>query len=145
MKNITSDKRIINNQRTAVEALLTLKPLPRFVVGLVGSAVLAFYIPLIMITLTGKWINNLTGDAWLANLIGIMVLLAQNLIGNKIKRIMPTGIIFAVLMLCYYGGLIIRGWGWGDWKGWWPFLFFSAVSYPLNAYVLLKYKRATDL
>ena len=93
--------------------------------------------------MTGRWVNAL------ADLFGLglsaTILIAQNLLGNKLKRIMLVGLGFALLL----DGLtvfldLLSGRQW-LFKNHWNDLFLPTVACLLNAWLLIKYKRIINL
>jgi hypothetical protein len=134
---------ITNRQRSPSEFLRKIPPLLRFLLGLFGSAVFAFYVPMILVTFTGKWINNLT--MWLEVGLAVTVLMVQNIIGNSIRRIMPTAVVFSGLILLYYAQFLARLTTLGQWREWWQLFFVPLLACLLNGYFLLKYKRVSGL
>lgn len=143
MKNISNNRGITNHQEGLADMLRSLNPFPRFVLGLVGCAVLAYCVPMLVITFTGVW-NNILG-MWLVNTIVISVLIVQNLIGNKARRVFLTGVAFAALLDFYALSLIVRTRTLRDWNDWWLQLLIPAIVCLLNAFLFIKYKKVADL
>lgn len=143
-QRLSSKRRAISErQRSMAESLRRLNPLSRFSLGLIICAILAYYIPMVLVALTGAWVNNLL--MWNELAVGVAMLLAQNLIGNKVGRPMLVAIIFAVLIDCYYVQFFARISMPAAWKGAWKLFFVPTVGFPLNAYLLIRYKQLAGL
>ena len=67
--------------------------------GSVISAIVAFYIPLIAVLVTGVWLNRLT--MWLDVFVECSMLLVITLIGYRKRRIWKVTLTFVVLYLVY--------------------------------------------
>ena len=129
----------IQDDRTGIaEVLQSLDPRLSFAIGLLGCALVAYYIPSILIALTGVWVNNLTMMD--ALLISMVVLIVQNLIGNRIKKILLVGIVFAVLFNLYAVVVMVHKTANPTFHDWWMMFFYPTVTYPLNAWLLLRFK-----
>lgn len=143
MKTEDTKASLQDNRSGMFEALRELDPTFRYAIGLISCAVAAYYIPSIIIALTGVWVNNLTVLNLL--LISVAILIVQNLIGNYFKKILLVGIVFAVLSNIYAVVSMLRIAAHPTVHDWWMMFFFATTSYPLNAWLLLKFKAAANL
>ncbi len=143
MKTRNSDTSFQDNRGEMLEVLRELDPRLSFGIGLLFCAIIAYYVPLVLIALTGVWVNNLT--MLLPLLIAVTVLVVQNLIGNKLSKLMPVAIAFAVVIDCAEAYLIARTSHSFDWRVCWMLFFLPTAACILNAWLLLRFKAAADL
>ena len=141
--NKYSTNTIQNKQTLLSEALCDIHPILRFALGLFVCAAVAFYVPLVLLVLTNSW-NNVLSD-WIPGAVGIAVLMLINLGGNKIGRIMLVGLVIAALLGLDLVSLTARTHALGDWKNYWQNFFFAATVFPINSYLLVKYKQVAGL
>lgn len=119
MKEPINTKNVANRQQNSTEWLQELHSLPRFALGLFVSAVFAWYLPQLLVTLTtGAWYGF--WKMWLVNGIVVSVLATINLIANKLNRVLLTGWICAVIIECYEVLSIVRTETLEDWRVWMP-------------------------
>ena len=144
MEKVRHPQGIVNRQQSSLDWLQELPPLPRFVLGLFAVAAFSWYVPPLLVTLTtGAWKGGL--GMWLANAIGISVLMAINLIANKFNRVLLVGAVCAVLVGCYEATLIARTMQASSWQSWLLTLIVPPIIFLLNGYLLSKYKRIARL
>jgi len=141
--NKYSIRPIQNKQTPLADALQDIPPFPRLVLGLLLSAIVAFYAPLLLLVLTNSR-NNILGD-WVVNSICVAVLMLINLVSNKFGRVMPVAAVLAIVFNVYVVSLTMRTHTLGDWQNYWQNFFFTTVVFPLNGYLFLKYKQAASL
>ncbi len=143
MQTPTSRSSIQDDRTGIAEALRSLDPRLRFAIGLLSCAVVAYYIPSIIIALTGVWVNNLTMINLL--LISVAVLVLQNLVGNKVKRIFLVAVIFMIVFNAYATVLMLHMAANPTFHDWWMMFFFPTATCLLNAGMFLRFKAATGL
>ena len=142
MKTKSSPLSLQDDRDGVFEGLRELDPRLCFAIGLVSSAVIGYYIPTIVIALTGIWVNSLF---MLSHILPFsIVLVVQNLIGNKLNKLLLISIIFVVLfdsLGTYF--IVIGNSGLAGWRHWWMVPFQPTVACPLSAWLLLKFKQQT--
>jgi len=143
MRTPTSQSSIQDDRTGIAEVLQKLDPRLGFAIGLLSCAVVAYYIPLIIVALTGTWVNNLTMMDQLA--VGVVILAGSNLIGNRVKRILLVGIVFAVLFNIYTVVLMLHMAAHPTVHDWWMAFFFPTAACLLNAWFFLRFKAAAGL
>ena len=143
MRNENLRLSVQDNRRGVLEVLRSFAPLPRFVVGLIACAIAAYYVPLILIALTGVWVNSLADAMQL--LIVVMVLVIQNLIGNKLNQMLIVSAVFAVLVDGLELYILIRTSSSLVFHRDWMLFFLPTTAFFLNAWLLGQYKRAMAL
>lgn len=133
----------LQDERDGVfEKLRGLDPQLCFVIGLISSAVIGYYIPTIVIALTGVWVNSLYMLGPLLSFSAVLVV--QNLIGNRLNRLLLVSLIFLAMFYCLGTYFIVSGnLGLAGWRHWWMALFQPTVACPLSAWLLLKFKEQT--
>jgi len=139
MKTQNSQSSIQDNRGAMSEALRSLDPRICLAIGLVFSAVIGYYVPAILIALTGVWVNDLTMVIPL--LLSVTVLIVQNLIGNHFNKILLTGIVLGVALDGYYLDFMLRTAVNPTWHDWWMVYFAPPASCILNAWLFLKFKK----
>lgn len=98
-------KQEINTSRpTMGDALKEQSRIKRFVIGLLGSAFLAYYVTVLPMACIGYYVNMLTSKTVL---ICAVVFSLINLVGFKLCKIVALGWLFGGLFLCYN---LLRGW-----------------------------------
>ncbi len=117
-----------------------MNPTLRFVAGLIFCAVVAYYIPLVLIALTGIWVNNLTMMVQLAVCTAFLIVL--NLVGNRLNRVFLTNLVFVMIIDCYEVYDLARTSDWSAWHNWWMLFFFPTAACLLNAWLFLRFKAA---
>lgn len=135
---------IVNNQRPMVEALRKVPPTPRLLIGLIASATVAIYTPLLVLVLTGRMVNALLG-AWIPNLICIAVLALITLAANKFGKVMLISVILAISLDLYVLSLGVRISTYNHLYRDWPTYLNVTTFCLLNAYLFTKYKKAVGL
>lgn len=144
MENISTSKKIVNQQQASVSWLQELHPLLRFILGLFACAAFAWYGPSLLITLTtGMWSGGL--NMWAANVIGISILILINLIGNKLDRLLLTGAACALLLGIYEISFVMRLMTLDMWRTWLPQILVPPIILLLNSYLLNRYKEVAGL
>lgn len=139
-----NSRSIQNKQQNLPDALKRLDPLPRFLVGLLGVTLLAYFLPrLLYVLLTGKF--GILFDGIEASII-IPVMLLQNLLGNKLRKIMSCAVVFFLLWAVALTTLdvLTRPLRYLL-SGLLPVLLYFLVTTLLNGWLLLRYKQAADL
>ena len=137
------NKPIFLHQMSVAIWLRSMSPRSRFIIGIFAAAILGYYVPSLLIAMTGRWVNALT-DLFVLGAATIFLVL-QNMIGNRLKRIMLVGFFFALLLdgLTVFATLMSgRQW---TFKDHWTDEFLPTVACLLNAWLLIKYKRVVDL
>ena len=137
-----------NKQISFVQVNLStaLRQLPekgRFALGALTCALISYYTPLLIIAITGRWVNSLTDVLGLS--LGTTVLCLQTVIGNKIKRVMLLGALLAVSFAVVIVYMILsssRSW---SLINYWPDIFLPVTACLLNSILFLRYKRAANL
>ena len=133
-----------NIEQSSLSAFLSgLNPKISFLIGIFGSAFIGYYVPLFLITLTGVWRFMLLD---LFNfLVCYTVLLLQNLIGNKIGKIIATGASAAAIFLIVeiINNLISNPHA--PLSAYWSDLVFPVAACLLNAVCLFKFKKVANL
>ncbi len=138
-----SSSSLQDNRSDLFESLRELDPSLRYAIGLVCCAVVAYYIPSIIIALTGLWVNNLT--MLLPLLISATVLVVQNLIGNRLNKILICGLIFAGTIDCGQAYSVAHYPHSFAWHVYLMLFFFPTAACILNAWLFLRFKTAADL
>lgn len=135
---------ITNSQTPLAEAMRDIHPIPRLLFGLLVSAAIAIYAPLIFLTLTGQMVNALLGD-WIPNLISIVVLALITLVANKFGRVMLVSMILAIAFDLYMVSLGMRTRTYRSLYLNWPQYLNVTTFCLLNGYLFTKYKKAVGL
>lgn len=144
MKTRSPNTSFQNNRSGMFETLLEMNPRLRFVVGLLACAVIAYYIPSFLIALTGVWVNNLTMT--LPLLVGVIILVVQSLMGNKLNKPFLVAAFFALVIDGYETYFLIHtASSWAAFRVNWMVFFLPTAALLLNAWLLGKYKAATSL
>ena len=131
------------SQISLSSALKDIAPTLRLAIGLFASGLIGLYAPLLLIALTGRWSTSLTNLYLVAVALGILI--PQNLLGIKLKRIMAVGVVFAVVLTgsdVLITVLYSHIW---TWSLYYPDVILPAGACLLNAFLLLRYKAAVDL
>jgi|GEM_PF-4989490 len=115
----------------------------RIFIALLTSSVLAYYLPMIIVSLTGHWANNLTDPRLLLVSIGIYIF--QNSVGILFRRITLVGIAFAVAWFLFFLVTIVLTRRIEGWKEWWPVLFAPELASLINAFCLAKLGSVLDI
>jgi hypothetical protein len=134
---------VLLDQQSAAIWLRKMSPRSRFTIGLLTSAILGYYVPILLIAMTGRWVNALTDLVGLG--VAATILILQNLIGNRLKRIMSVGVSFAFFLsgLMFFLTLLSgRRW---VFKDHWPDEFLPIVACLINAWLLARYKNVVNL
>jgi len=79
------NKQITIPQQGAGVWLRELPPAVRLTIGLISCGIVGYYVPIVKIAATGRWITSLTDPVGLA--IATVILVVQNMIGRKLKRV----------------------------------------------------------
>ena len=125
--------------------LTVLKKMPRawaLLIGLLCSAAVAYYIPMVIIALTGVWVNNLLDLKGAA--ASICILSVINAFAFKIQRPYVTNM---SLVLCasafiFYEMALSRPLQ--DWPLWWEVYFLLLAAGFLNPFTFIRFRRALD-
>jgi len=131
------------SEPTLVEWLAAQSRFTRVSVGLLASAVIACYLPHLIVAATGKWINNLT--MWGVMAVYVLVLIVQNLTGVALRRRMAAAVVWAAIWLVYFTIHIVRTKFLKDWSQWWMVLFVPPTGSLLNGWLMEIYGRAVGL
>src|SRR5437588_95981 len=110
-------RNIVVRQTEASSFVRSVAPLPRFVIGAVVAAFVAYHLPMILVALSGRWINNLT--MWLQTAIIMTALIVVNILGNKLRLIWPLGIAVGIVWTLYEISWVMRAQQLEDWPLWW--------------------------
>jgi len=135
---------VADHQMPLSQTLRGLHRAPRLGLGLLASATIAIYTPLLVLTLTGQMLNSLLG-AWIPNLICIAVLCLITLVANKFGKVMLVSAILAISLDLYIVSLSLRT---ATYRGLyldWPHYLNVTTFCLLNGYLFSKYKEATNL
>ena len=143
MKSSNSGTSTSSQTSEMFEKLRELDPRLRFVAGLIFCAVVAYYIPLVLIALTGIWVNNLTMMMQLVICTALLIVL--NLVGNRLDKVFLTNIVLAVIVDCYEAFDLTRTSNWSAWHNCWMLFFFPTIACLLNAWLFLRFKAAAGL
>lgn len=135
---------ITNSQTPLAEAMRDIHPIPRLLLGLLASAAISIYAPLLLLTLTGQMVNSLLG-AWIPNLISIVVLALITLAANKFGRVMLVSTILAIALDLYIISLGLRTTTYRSLYLNWPQYLNVTTFCLLNGYLFTKYKKAVGL
>ena len=136
---------VANHQTSLQEALSGLAPRTRFWVGLFACAVLAHFVPILILVVAGQWVNEVLVFAVVAGMALVLVL--QNLLGNKLKRIWLVNSIAAFLYSAHCFRLMARqapsvtqGL-----EAWWTTFLWVILASLLNAALFIRYKKIANL
>ncbi len=99
---------------------------------------------MLILTLTGEWVNSLLG-ASLINAACIAVVALITLVANKIGRVMLINAFLALAFDLYWTSLVVRMYTMHNWSSAWPNYFDVTTVFLLNGFLFLRYKRAADL
>lgn len=136
---------ITNSQTPLAQALRNLHPIPRLAFGLIGCAAISVYAPMLVLTLTGKWVNFMLGQS-LINAACIAVVALVTLAANKVGRVMLVSAALALAFDLYWTSLSVRIYTGHDWWRYgWPNYFDVTAVFLLNGFLFLRYKQAADL
>jgi hypothetical protein len=128
-----------NEQIDLKEMLVGLPVVSRVLTGSIACAILACYVPLILIAMTGVWVNNLT--MWMLNGIWIGILFVVSLVGYRTSRVWPTATVAAILMSAYVSYGMLFAARVEDWRFWWPMWVFGPLGILLNARLFSSYMK----
>jgi hypothetical protein len=140
---IPQQNKVSPQEQSVSDWLREINPASRLVLGLAVCALAAYHIPLIVTALAGENVNTIS--QWGGTMIYTIILIVQNVIGNKIKQLMLTGVIFATVSTCWCGFIIIHSFRIEQVAEWWSLLWTSITWFPLNAYLFKKYKEVASL
>jgi hypothetical protein len=136
-------KNIIVQQSKASEWLSELHPTAAFLIGLICSSFLAYYIPMVLVALTGRWINNLT--MWLQTAIFMTAFMILNAITSKVgKRDWIVPVLAGTALTLYELSLVARGSRLEDWPTWWMMVALPLPMCLLNYWLFASFMRATE-
>jgi len=121
------------------EAVRSLDPRLSLTIGLVYSAVVAYYVPSVIIALTGIWVNNLT--MLVPFLMTATILIVQNLIGNRLNKVFLLGIVFAAILDCCQITVMFHTTDHPTWHNYWMTYFLLTTASLLNAGLFLQFKK----
>ena len=96
-----------------------------------------------MIALTGVWVNNLT--MMLQLFIVVVILVIQNLIGNKLNKMLLVAAVFAVVVDGLELYLLVRLSPSLSFHRNWMLFFLPTAAFLMNAWLLSRYKAAVGL
>jgi hypothetical protein len=111
----------------------------RWCLGLLGCAVVAIYVPLILVATTGTWVENLTRVS--ENLACAAILMLQGATGIFLKRQVVVSGFFAFLWLVFFSWAVASTERIEHWRLWWVVLFIPPVSSLLNGFLLNRFER----
>ena len=136
---------VVNHQSSLQEALRDLTPRTRFWVGLFACAILAHLAPVLVLVAVGKWVNEVLVFVVLAGMT--LVLMLQNLLGNKLKQIWLVNSIAAFLysahtfrLMAQQAHNITQGL-----EAWWGSFLWVILACLLNAALFIRYKKMANL
>lgn len=107
------------------------------------SGAIGWYVPLISVTLSGVWINNV--GMWKEALSGCLFLTLMNLIGYWTRRPSVIACLFLLLIVGYEAQHLAKltiHWTWGET---WQLFYMPAAAIPLSAWTFTKFLDAADL
>ena len=133
--------RIENRQKPLLEWIRSLPPPQRTPLIWIGSALLAYYIPISLVALTGRWVNSLTD--LLGTAVACAILLFQTAAGRLTRRPWLVTIVCGLLALIYFGQLVAKSERLEDWPSWWMNIVVPPVVFVLNTALFLKFDRET--
>jgi hypothetical protein len=140
----TDSQRLLQDDRSGLsEALRSINPSLCFVIGLIVCASLAYYFPLILIALTGIWVNNLT--MMLQFMVFVAILIITNCIGNRLRRIFLANAVMVGLAISYEAWYYAHGFNWSELSRNWMVFFLPVAAFLLNAWLFLRFKAAAGL
>ncbi len=143
MKLMNLGTSVQDDRNGLFEVLRTMNPRLCFWIGLIACASIAYYIPLIFIALTGVWVNNLTMADQL--LVAIVFLIIQNLIGNRMNKIIIMGVVLAVVLDGFEAVSLLHATSWSVWQANWMTFFLPTVGCLLNAWLFQRFEAAAGL
>jgi hypothetical protein len=136
---------IIDSRAGLEESLRHYDPATRFWIGLFACAALAHLVPVLIMVVAGQWVNEVLSFVVLAGAIFILVL--QNLMANKLKRIWLVNFIAAFLysahcfrLMAQQAHNLTQGL-----EAWWGTFMWVIVACLLNAALFVQYKKIADL
>ena len=136
---------VVNHQTSLQESLRNLTPKTRFWIGLFACAILAHFVPVLILTVAGQWVNEVLVFVVLAGMALVLVL--QNLLGNKLRRIWLVNSIAAFLYSAYAFSLMVRqahNLAQGL-EAWWGTFLWVILACLLNAALFIQYKKMANL
>ena len=135
------NKQITIPQQGAGVWLRELPPAVRLTIGLISCGIVGYYVLIVIIAATGRWITSLTDPVGLA--IATVILVVQNMIGRKLKRVVLFGLIAALVFdgISLYVELSTHR-HWSFYYRWNDF-FLPTVACTLSAWLFQKYENAT--
>ena len=107
----------------------------------IGSALLAYYLPIALVALTGHWVGSLTD--LLGLLLACIILLFQTAVGRITRQPWIVTIVCALLALIYFSQLVAKSERLEDWSSWWMTVVVPPVAFILNTALFLKFERET--
>ena len=143
MKSTDSQRLVQDDRGNLSEALRSINPSLCYVIGLIVCATIAYYLPLILIALTGVWVNNLT--MMLQFVVFAAVLTITNLIGNRLSRIFLANAVMVGLAISYESWYFAHGFNWSELSHNWMAFFLPVAAFLLNAWLFLQFKAAAGL
>lgn len=136
---------VADHQTSLQEALQNLAPKTRFWIGLFACAILAHFVPVLILTIAGQWVNEVLVFVVLVGMALVLVL--QNMLGNKLHKIWLVNSIAAFLYSAHAFRLmaqqahdITQGL-----EAWWGTFLWVILACLLNAALFVQYKKMAHL
>ncbi len=137
-----NDDLTLNSEGLKV-SLVRLAPFWRLLFGITGISVLAYYIPLLIVTLTGLWVNRVLMFPDVLIEVGILAIVS--VIGYAFKNIWLVALVVLGIYLGYEIQHYVRAPMTFEIGLRWPEFFAPSASLILNAWLTRRYVRSVEL
>ena len=124
-------------------ALVRLPRPARLALGIIGCAVVAFYVPLLVVTMTGVWTNRIFMLDDVAVESSIMAVVS--LVGYFTGRVWIVSFVVIGLFLAYLTQHFVRSPAVFNFGMRWPDFFHPATALLLNSWLLQRYIKSVGL
>lgn len=126
------------------EFLRQLQPFWRWLIILGMVGLVSWYLPLLVVSITGVWQQNFRNIPDL--LLAVTVLSIQSIVGYVTRKPWLVCAVFLALIFGYFASLISRRTAsWAEWQTWWMVFFVPAAALTLNTYLFGKFAQAAAL